>query len=63
MIIMNAVGCIMGIRIQFDIEEEELKRMRPFIMKDKYRHAFAYKALTQWINREEGRIRNRKKNG
>ena len=53
----------MGVRIQFDIEEKELKRMRPFIMKDKYRHAVAHKALTQWINREEGRLKNRAKNG
>ena len=53
-------GVVM-IRIQFDITEEELQRMLPFILKEKNRHVFAEKALSQWINREEGRIRRVKK--
>ena len=50
----------MSYRIQFDIEEDVMERMRPHIVKDKYRHAFSEKALMQWINREEGRIKNKK---
>ncbi len=52
----------MGIRIQFDISEKELDRMLPFILKSKNRHVFAEKALSEWINRQEGRIRRRIKN-
>ncbi len=44
-------------RIQFDISEEELQRMIPFILKEKNRHVFAEKALSEWINRQEGRVR------
>ena len=49
-------------RIQFDISDEELKRMLPFILKEKNRHVFAEKALSEWINRQEGRNRRRLKN-
>lgn len=51
----------MSHRIQFDIEDDVLDRMKPFIVKEKYRHAFAEKALMQWINREEGRINAKRK--
>jgi len=44
-------------RIQFDISEEELQRMIPYILKAKNRHVFAEKALSEWINRQEGRNR------
>ena len=47
------------IRIQFDISQEELNRMIPFILKEKNRHVFAEKALSEWINRQEGRNRRR----
>ncbi len=47
----------MGIRIQFDINEETLDRMLPYILKRKNRHVFAEKALSEWINRQEGRNR------
>ncbi len=50
------------IRIQFDISQEELDRMIPFILKEKNRHVFAEKALSEWINRQEGRNRRRSKN-
>ncbi len=47
-------------RIQFDITEEELQRMLPFILKEKNRHVFAEKALSEWINRQEGRKKRKK---
>ncbi len=47
----------MGVRIQFDITDKELERMLPFILKEKNRHVFAEKALSEWINRQEGRNR------
>jgi len=49
----------MAYRIQFDIEEDELERMMPYILKAKNRHTFAEKALNEWINRQEGRNRRR----
>ncbi len=49
-------------RIQFDITEKEAERFTPFIVSEKYRHAFAHKALNEWIRRQEGNA-NRKKHG
>ena len=48
------------VRIQFDIEDNEYKRMEPFIVGVKSRHVFGHKALRQWINREEGRLKRNK---
>ena len=45
----------MSVRIQFDIEESQLERMIPYISNEKYRHVFAHKALSEWLNRQEGR--------
>ena len=50
----------MSYRIQFDINEDQLSRMLPFILKEKNRHVFAEKALNEWINRQEGRVRRSK---
>ena len=47
----------MSIRIQFDIEDDEYKKMEPFIVGYKSRHVFGHKALRQWINREIGRMK------
>ena len=48
-------------RIQFDISEEEGKRLLPYIMDRKNRHVFAHKALVEWVARQEGNDKRRKK--
>lgn len=47
-------------RIQFDISEEDEKRYIPFIVGKKSRHIFGYKALMEWISRQEGNEKRRK---
>ena len=49
-------------RIQFDISEEEAKRLIPFILNEKSRHIFAHIALTEWVARKEGNEKRRKNN-
>jgi predicted protein tyrosine phosphatase len=46
-------------RIQFDIDENEVNRALPFIMEEKHRHAFAKKAFIEWITRQESRNKRR----
>ncbi len=48
-------------RIQYDISEEEGKRLKPYILSEKNRHVFAHKALIEWIARQEGNDKRRKK--
>ena len=48
-------------RVQFDISDDDLKRLEIYIPNPKYRHGFAHKALMEWINRQEGRDRRIKK--
>ena len=48
-------------RIQFDISEKEAERLAPFILGIKTRHVFAHKALDEWITRQEGNNKRRKK--
>ena len=48
-------------RIQFDISEDEAGRLKPFILSEKYRHAFAYKALIEWVTRQEGNLKRSKR--
>ena len=48
-------------RIQFDIPEEEENRLKPYILGEKTRHVFAHKALIEWISRQEGNDKRRKK--
>ena len=47
-------------RIQFEISEEEARRLIPFILSEKNRHVFAHKALNEWIARQEGNEKRRK---
>lgn len=51
----------MGIRIQYDISEETAERLLLYTFDRKSRHAFARKALMEWINRQEGRDKRAKK--
>ena len=48
------MGVSMSVRIQFDITEEEYKRISRYIPGEKMRHSFAYIALMEWVNRKEG---------
>ena len=48
-------------RIQFDISADEEKRYKPFILSIKNRHVFAHKALMEWVSRQEGNEKRRKK--
>ncbi len=48
-------------RIQFEITEEEVNRALPFILSIKNRHVFAHKAFIEWIARQEGNNKRRKK--
>ena len=46
-------------RIQYEITEEEMERLLPFILNPKNRHVFAHKALNEWITRQEGNNKRR----
>ena len=48
-------------RIQFDISGEEADRALPFILNIKHRHVFAHKAFIEWLTRQEGNNKRRKK--
>ena len=48
-------------RIQFDISDEEEKRLLPYVLNEKHRHVFAHKALIEWVARQEGNDKRRKK--
>ena len=48
-------------RIQFEITEGEVNRALPFILSIKNRHVFAHKAFIEWIARQEGNNKRRKK--
>jgi len=48
-------------RIQFDISDAEAERLKPFILSVKNRHVFAHKALNEWVTRQEGNDKRRKK--
>ena len=47
-------------RIQFDITDEEVKRIEPHILSIKNRHVFAHKAFIEWVVRQEGNDKRRK---
>jgi len=47
-------------RIQFDITEEEVERLIPFIVSERNRHIFAHIALTEWVRRKEGNEKRKK---
>jgi hypothetical protein len=46
-------------RIQFDISEDDAKRLSKYIISNKNRHVFAHKALVEWITRQEGNDKRR----
>ena len=44
-----------GMRIQFDISDEEWNRAKRYVPSLKLRHAMAHVALEEWVTRREGR--------
>ena len=61
MVLIRQVLKGVTMRIQFEITEEEVKKLKPYILGMKTRHVFAHKALDEWVNRQEGNDKRRKK--